>query len=293
MLTLFFRLAGRGIRDMGLHPWANLFTLIAVTMVSLLAGLFMITLHNVNQELLKSRGQVEIQIFWQAEAPIGDIEKQWADLETIEGLKDIRTFTPDAALKQLSEALSNADDFSWLGEGNNPLPATALLSFSVEPGIKNERWAANLLRELKGLPFVEKVHYNPLQIDLARGWISLTQSIVWPVIGFLGLVVALVVGNTMRLSLMTRHDEIEILYLVGAKQWFIRLPLLTGGALLGLFGSSIALGILYGAQQLFSDILNFPPLFMKITFLPPEQCAMLLGTVTIIGMLSSFVAVKN
>ncbi|WP_432738685.1 cell division protein FtsX [Maridesulfovibrio sp. FT414] len=293
MLALFFRLIGRGIRDLGLHPLANIFTLIAVTMVSLLAGLFMITLHNVNQELLKSKGQVEIQIFWQSGAPLADVEKQWADLETIDGLKDIRTFTPDNALKQLSDALSDSDDFSWLGEQNNPLPPTALLSFSIEPGVKNDRWAANLLRELKGLPFVDKVHYNPLQIDLARGWINLTQSIVWPVIGFLGFVVALVVGNTMRLSLMTRHDEIEILYLVGAKQWFIRLPLLTGGALLGFFGSSIALGILYGAQQLFSEILNFPPLFMKIHFLPPEQCAILLGTVTLIGMLSSFVAVKH
>ncbi|CCO23080.1 cell division protein FtsX [Maridesulfovibrio hydrothermalis] len=293
MISLFFRLTGRGIRDLGLHPWANLFTLIAVTMVSLMAGLFMITLHNVNQELLKSRGQVEIQIFWKTETPLTDVEKQWADLKNIEGLKDIRTFTPEEALKQLSEALSDSDDFSWLGKNRNPLPPTALLSFSVEPGVKNERWATELLRELKGLPFVDKVHYNPLQIDLARGWINLTQSIVWPIIGFLGLVVALVVGNTMRLSLMTRHDEIEILYLVGAKRWFIRLPLLTGGALLGFSGSSIALGSLYAAQQFFSDILNFPPLFMKLNFLPVEQCAALVGTVTIIGMLSSFVAVKN
>lgn len=293
MLALFFRLIGRGIRDLGLHPWANFFTLIAVTMVSLLAGLFMITLHNVNQELLKSRGQVEIQIFWKAGSPLEDIEKQWADLKTLEGLKDVRTFTPETALKQLSEALSDSDDFSWLDKSNNPLPPTALLSFSVEPGVENDRWATNLLRELKALPFVDKVHYNPLQIDLARGWINLTQSIVWPIIGFLGLVVALVVGNTMRLSLMTRHDEIEILYLVGAKQWFIRLPLLTGGAILGLLGSSIALGSLYGAQQFFTDILNFPPLFMKLTFLPTEQCAILIGTVTMIGMLSSFVAVKS
>ncbi|WP_320171608.1 permease-like cell division protein FtsX [Maridesulfovibrio sp.] len=293
MLAVFFRLVGRGIRDLGLHPWANIFTLVAVTMVSLLAGMFMLALHNVNQELLKSRGQVEIQIFWKPGSPLADIEKQWADLETIEGLRDIRTFTPENALKQLSGALSDSGDFSWLGADSNPLPPTALLSFSVEPSLKNERWAANLLRKLKGLPFVDKVHYNPLQIDLARGWINLAQSVVWPVIGFLGFVVALVVGNTMRLSLMTRLDEIEILYLVGAKQWFIRLPLLTGGALLGLLGSSIALGMLYGAQQIFSDILNFPPLFLKIGFLPPEQCAILLGTVTFIGMLSSFVAVRN
>ncbi|WP_320173761.1 permease-like cell division protein FtsX [Maridesulfovibrio sp.] len=293
MLALFFRLIGRGIRDLGLHPWANIFTLVAVTMVSIMAGLFMLTLHNVNQELLKSKGQVEIQIFWASNTPAEDYEKQWSDLRNIEGLIDIRTFTPENALKQLSEALSDSDDFSWLDKSRNPLPPTALLSFSVEPGVENERWAADLLHDLKALPFVDKVHYNPLQIDLARGWISLTQSIVWPIIAFLGLIVALVVGNTMRLSLMTRKDEIEILYLVGAKQWFIRLPLLTGGALLGLVGSSTALGILYAAQQFFTDILNFPPLFMKLTFLPHEQCLILAGTVTLIGMLSSFVAVKN
>ncbi|WP_027720643.1 cell division protein FtsX [Maridesulfovibrio zosterae] len=293
MLALFFRLIGRGIRDMGLHPWANFFTLIAVTMVSLLAGLFMLTLHNVNQELLKSKGQVEIQIFWKAGSPLEEIKKQWADLETTKGLVDIRKFTPESALKHLSAALSDSNNLAWLSQNNNPLPPTALLSFSVEQGVKNDRWAANLLHKLKELPFVDKVHYNPLQIDLARGWINLTQSIVWPIIGFLGLVVALVVGNTMRLSLMTRHDEIEILYLVGAKQWFIRLPLLTGGAILGLFGSSIALGSLYAAQLIFTDILNFPPLFMKLTFLPPEQCAILIGAVTLIGMFSSFVAVKK
>ncbi|SDK47357.1 cell division transport system permease protein [Maridesulfovibrio ferrireducens] len=293
MIFLLFRLIGRGIRDLGLHPWANLFTLIAVTMVSLLAGLFMVTLHNVNQELLKSRGQVQIQLFWQAETSSDEYSKQWENLSKLEGLKEIRTFTPDEALKQLSEALSGTDDFSWMKEGNNPLQPTALLAFSVEPGVENEMWATDLLNQLKALPFVDKVHYNPLQIDLARGWINLTQSVIWPIIGFLGLVVALVVGNTIRLSLMTRKDEIEILSLVGAKQWFIRLPLLTGGALLGLLGSSIALGTLYGAQRFFEDALNFPPLFMKLTFLPPEQCGALIGAVTLIGMLSSFVAVRG
>ncbi|WP_291330028.1 ABC transporter permease [Desulfovibrio sp. UCD-KL4C] len=293
MISLLFRLIGRGISDLRLHPWANIFTLIAVTMVSMLAGIFMFTLHNVNKELLKTRGQVQIQIFWQADTAPEEYSRQWENISKISGLKEIRTFTPDDALKQLSAALGGSDDFSWLTEGNNPLQPAALLSFSVEPGIKDKMWATDLLKQLKALPFVDKVHYNPLQIDLARGWISLTQSIIWPIIGFLGLVVALVVGNTIRLSLMTRKDEIEILYLVGAKQWFIRLPLLTGGALLGLLGSSIALGTLYGAQRFFENVLNFPPLFMKLTFLPFDQCVALVGTVTLIGMLSSFVAVRG
>ncbi len=293
MISLIFRLIGRGIRDLGLHPWANIFTLVAVTMVSLLAALFMFTLHNVNQELLKTRGQVQMQIFWQSGTAAEAYNRQWDKLSKLDGLKEIRTFTPDDALKHLSEALNGEDDFAWMKEQNNPLQPTALLAFSVKAGVENDRWATDLLSRLKELPYVDKVHYNPLQIDLAKGWIGLTRSVIWPIIGFLGLVVALVVGNTIRLSLMTRKDEIEILYLVGAKQWFIRLPLLTGGALLGLTGSSIALGTLYGAQIFFEDVLNFPPLFIKLTFLPPDQCIALLGAVTLIGMFSSFVAVRG
>ncbi len=291
MITLFFRLLGRGIRDLGLHPWANIFTLVAVTMVSLLAGLFMLTLHNINQELLKTRGEVQFQVFWEPSTERDAYISQWEKLSEIEGLREIHTFTPQNALTQLSSALDKDGDFSYLNN-SNPLPPTALLSFSVEPGASDENWASDLLKRLKSLKGVEKVHYNPMQIDLARGWINLTKTVVWPVIAFLGLVVALVVGNTMRLSLMTRKDEIEILYLVGAKQWFIRLPILTGGAVQGLLGGALATGILYGLQQFLQNMLNFPPLFMKIGFLPLEQCAMLIGTVTLVGILSSFVAVR-
>ncbi|WP_027178268.1 cell division protein FtsX [Maridesulfovibrio bastinii] len=291
MFILFFRLVGRGIRDLGLHPWANIFTLIAVTMVSLLAGFFMLALQNINQELLKTRGEVQFQIFWKASTPEDVYVSEWEKLSNIEGLKEIHTFTPQNALTQLSSALGGGENFSYLDK-DNPLPPTALLSFSVEPGAGDENWASDLLSELKAMNGVDKVHYNPIQIDLARGWLNLTKTIVWPVIMFLGLVVALVVGNTMRLSLMTRKDEIEILYLVGAKQWFIRIPILTGGAVQGFLGGTLAVGILYMAQQFFRDILNFPPLFLKIGFLPLDQCAMLVGVVAVVGIISSYVAVR-
>lgn len=291
MFFLFFRLVGRGIRDLGLHPWANIFTLIAVTMVSLLAGVFMITLHNINHELLKTRGEVQFQVFWKPSTSRDVYVSQWEKLANLDGLREIHTFTPQNALNQLSSALGNDGDFSYL-DSSNPLPPTALLSFSVEPGANDKGWASSLLEKLKSLNGVEKVHYNPMQIDLARGWLNLTKTIVWPVIVFLGLVVALVVGNTMRLSLLTRKDEIEILYLVGAKQWFIRVPILTGGAVQGFLGGTLATGILYVAQQFLQNIFNFPPLFLKIGFLPIEQCAMLICIVTFVGILSSFVAVR-
>lgn len=303
MIRLFLTYM-RGLRDMGRHPLANLFSLLTVATVVLLAGVFLMFLNNVNKELIKSRGQVEFQVYWQPGTSQAHVEKQWKRLGTITGLKSMETFTPDQALEELGRTLNRTTDkpagqppntpadFAWM-RGDNPLPASAYLAFGLRPGEDGGIWASGLLKELQGLPGVERVHYNPFQMDLAHSWITLVHGLIWPVIGVLGLIIALVVGNTMRLSLLTRGDEIEILSLVGAKPWYIRGPLLMAGMTQGLLGSALALGALKLVQLRLADTLNFPPLYLKIEFLPCEHWAALMGVATLVAMLSSFVAVRK
>ncbi len=286
---MFFRLTMRGLLDFRLHPWAQFFTLAVVTMVALLAGVFLMLLHNINQELLRNQGQVQFQIYWAPGADTAKVEGQWRELRQMEGLKELDTYSPKRALMELAEAMDTAD-FSWL-EGRNPLPASALVQFEVPPD--KEDFAQNLLARLKELPGVEKVHYNPMQIDLARGWMAVTRTVIWPMIGFLGLVVALTVGNTIKLSLLTRRDEVEILALVGARPWYIRWPLLVGGAVLGLLGGLISLGLLKLAQISLQEALYTPPLFFRVGFLPPVQCAAMVGAVILVCVASSWVAVRK
>ncbi|MBU1247293.1 MAG: hypothetical protein KKB70_01235 [Proteobacteria bacterium] len=291
MIRLLFTIA-RGMSDMARHPLANLFTMLAVTMVAVLAGVFLMLLHNVNQELLRTRGQVEFQLYWKVDTEQQTVDQQWKRLSRIKGLKSIETFTPSQALVELGQTLTGPTDFSWI-QGQNPLPASAFLAFGLIPGDEGTLWANGLLQELKALPGMDEVHYNPFQLDLAHGWITLVRNLLWPIIGVLGLVVGLVVGNTMRLSLLTRQDEIEILSLVGAKPWYIRGPLLAAGALQGMIGSGLALGILKLGQLRLAETLNFAPLYLKISYLPLEQWTALAGIVTLVAMLSSFVAVRK
>lgn len=286
---MFFRLTMRGMLDFRLHPWAQLFTLVAVTMVTLLAGIFLMLLYNVNQELLINKGQVQFQIYWTPGTDTAKVEGQWRELRQMEGLKELDTYSPKRALMELAEAMDTTD-FSWL-EGRNPLPASAMAKFEIPPD--KENFAQNLLSRLEALPGVEKVHYNPMQIDLARGWMAVTRTVVWPMIGFLGLVVALTVGNTIKLSLLTRRDEVEILALVGAKPWYIRWPLLVGGAVLGLLGGALSLGLLKLAQVTLQKALYAPPLFFRVEFLPVSQAAALVASVVLVCVASSWVAVRR
>ncbi|MBG0790616.1 MAG: hypothetical protein H0S80_08990 [Desulfovibrionaceae bacterium] len=291
MIGQFLRLSARGVADLRLHPFAQLLTLVAVAMVTLLTGLILLGLHTVNIELLKSRGQVEFQVYWKTDADAETVVKDWDTIRAMEHLKDFKTFTPDNALTELASTLGETGDFSWLAD-NNPLPYSGLVSFHVPPEAQDQGWAAGLLTQIKSLPGVDKVHYTPFQADLAQSWRTISHMVIWPVLGFLALIVSLVVHNTIKLSLMTRLDEVEILSLVGARPGYIRWPLLTGGFVQGVLGSGLGIGLLAIVHSFIAEALNFPPFLLEIRFLPPEYLLALAGAVTLVSVLSSWVAVK-
>ncbi|NDV19943.1 hypothetical protein GO013_10970 [Pseudodesulfovibrio sp. JC047] len=291
MIAQFLRLTRRGIADLRLHPFAQLLTLVAVAMVTLLTGLILIGLHNVNLELLKSRGQVDFQIYWQTRADVQTVLDDWTSIKSMDHLTKFKTFTPQTALNELASTLGETGDFSWLAD-NNPLPYTALASFAVPPQAQHSGWADQLLTAINELPAVDAVKYTPFQADLAQSWHTMAQAVIWPVIAFLGLIISLVVHNTIKLSLLTRMDEVEILSLVGAKPAYIRWPLLTGGCIQGLIGSGLGILLLAIVHSFIADALNFPPFLFEISFLPAQQLLTLAAAVTLVSISSSWVAVK-
>ncbi len=291
-MGLFLRLAARGLRDLTLHPWAQAFTLIAVAMVSLLAGAFLLVLANVDRELARAGGQIQAQIYWRPGANMTQVRGQWEDIRGMEGVRGLQSFTPDQALSALSNALGEGVDFAWL-RTQNPLPPTAEIQLATPPEARETDYVKAMVSRLLALPGVDKVRLNPLQTETVRTWIAVSRRVLWPAIGFLALVVGLVVGNTIKLSLLDRRDEVEILHLVGARPWYIRLPLLVGGFAQGLCGASLALVLLKMAQTGVREILNFPPLFIQIGFLPLAQALGLILAVGLVGAVGSYVAVRD
>jgi len=116
------QLTGRGIKDIFIHPWAQLLSYIAVVTVTLLTGACLTLLFNVNEMLHENRGEVAYQVFWQVGYPQKDVEKQWAELKKAPELAESNFYTPHKALTELSMALGGNNDFKWL-DGRNPLPA--------------------------------------------------------------------------------------------------------------------------------------------------------------------------
>lgn len=292
MMRTLLRLVWRGVEDMALHPWAQLLTLAAVTLVAFLSGLFLLFLHNLELRISASQGQVEFQLYWRTDADQALVDKQWQELRALEGLESMRTYTPREALQHLASSLNTAGGrFRWMQNLESPLPATAMLRFRVPAG--RPGWSAETLDRLKALPGLEAVHFNPLQYEMARTWSAMSHRLVWLLVGFLAVVAGLSVGNTIKLSLYSRRGEIEILHLVGATEGYIRLPLLVSGALLGMAGSFLALGLLKLLQLTADSLLNIPPLLIEVRFLPEATALSLAAVLTAVCVLSSWVAVSR
>lgn len=294
-MRTFLRLVWRGMEEMALHPWAQLLTLAAVTLVAFLAGLFLLFLHNLEHRIAATQGHVEFHLYWRTDGNQNQIEAQWQELRRMEGLESMQTFTPKQALAHLAESLDTGGKgvsrFGWMNGADNLLPATALLRFSVPA--KEADWAKSMLDRLRRLPGLDSVHYNPLQYDMARTWSMLSNRMVWLLVGFLAVVAGLSVGNTIKLSLYSRRSELEILHLVGATESYIRMPLLVEGALLGAMGSFLALGLLKLLQFTADSLLNTPPLLIQVQFLPQTTVLSLAAVLTGVCVLSSWVAVSR
>ena len=295
MTRTLLRLARQGLRDLGLNPWAQIFTLAAVTLVAFLSGLFLMALTTLNYQLGTTRGETAFQVYWRPATSMEMIEEQWRDFHHLPGFSALRTFNPKEALGELGRRLGRKDDpeaaFPFLA-AKNPLPATALVTFAPrETDI--ERWIAETTDYFQNLAGVERVTATPLRDELGQAWRKMSRYVMWPSVAFLTLVLGLVVGNTIRLSLLSRTQEIEILQLVGARNWYIRLPLAVGGALQGLLGGGLALVLLRLMHMQVRDVLNFPPLLMEIRFVSWESALALVLVPSLMGVAAAWTAVKD
>lgn len=296
MTRILFRLLRQGVRDLALNPWAQLATLGAVTLVAFLSGLFLMALTTFDRQLGMVRGETVFQVYWHPGTEISQVREQWQSYPHLPGFQHARTYSPEEALRELGERLGRSggnleQGFPFLAE-KSPLPATALLAFS--PDTENlERWVEETISFLESQPGVSRVVTTPLRDELGQAWRKVSRYVMWPSVALLTLVLGLVVGNTIRLSLMARAHEIEILQMVGAYNWYIRTPLIVSGALLGMGGGLIALGLLRLMHSQIQDVLNFPPLLMHVYFLPWPLGIALVIVPALMASAASWLAVRG
>ena len=221
---------GRAIRK----PGATLLTIgVMAVALSLPLGLGLI-LGNVERFAGSVQLSREISVFLKQDT---SLERARALADTLRERSDIANLhwvTPEEGLAEFRESSALGDAVDQL-EGN-PLPHL----YIVTP--KTDEMA--LADALRALPEAEQVQHDAVWRERLKQWLRFGTRLAWVLALLLGIGALLVVGNTVRLDIQSRKEEIGVLQLLGATDGFIRRPFLYLGAWYGLAAGVLAIALL-------------------------------------------------
>jgi cell division transport system permease protein len=181
------------------------------------------------------------------------------------------------------------------GLGENPLPASFVVTLA--PNFRSPDAVSRWAERARTIAGVAKIDYNQEWIDALAGLIRYIELIAIGVGVILSAAAVTIIGNTIRLALFARREEIEILRLIGATRAFIRIPYFLEGAVLGGCGSALSLGILKFGFELFRQQIGsagrFSGLENMVTFFPLSICLAFVAVGMALGFAGSFVSLRR
>jgi cell division transport system permease protein len=254
-IGLFGYFLKRALENLRLNPLLSLVTLSTISISLLILGLFALIYVNLQQLLHHWSDEVHVTAYLsetvtQEEArQIGAEVAGWAAVDTVVSVSKAQA---------LARFRSQLGEYRGILEGlkENPLPAS--LELKLVPGSGRGEPLEELVARLGRLAGVSEVHYGKRWLARLRVFVDVVKLVGITVGGLLLLATVFVVSNTIKLTFYSRQDELEIMRLVGATDFFIKAPFLLEGVLHGLVGAALASGGLLLLMLLLFSHLDLP-----------------------------------
>lgn len=274
------------IRSFRRAPMLSALSVTTIAFSLFTVGLFGLVAVNMQAALRDISNRVEIEAYLLRGTPPETITLAAQDIGAFPEVASVTYVDEDQALQRAQQELVEFKD-AYRDLQVNPLPAS--LQVSLREEYRDAVHATAVAKRIEGFSFVDDVRYG-------RDWIERLDRLR-NLAGFVGLVIGLafaavsvvIIGVTIRMTVLQRAREISIMRLVGATDAFIRGPFLLDGALKGLLGGLLAILLSRAAFELFSR--NATTAAHTLVFFEPTH--LLLGVVfgVAIGLGGSLVSV--
>ena len=279
------------LRRFKTNKLSTLLICLAIGVTLALPSLLYAVLDSANGLANNVKSESKISIFLTLNHDDAAVENITTALKNEAEINRFKFVSKDDALKNLQAADANKDVLNSLE--NNPLPD----AFFIEPKQLDNDSVETLKSTLSKLDGVEEVIVDGAWLKRLNALLSLGQKALTIVAGLLAFALVAVIGNTLRMQILTQQAEINLSQLIGATNSFIRRPFLYAGALYGLLGGLFALLITYAAILLFNQSLAPLAAEYEADFalhLPSfSVCFVICILALLLGIISAYLAVSK
>jgi cell division transport system permease protein len=252
----------KALENIWTNKFLSLVTLSTIAISMLILGLFVLIYMNVQRFVSHMGDDLQITAYLNEAYPPEKAEvlrnkiADWAEIEKV-------TYMSKA--QALANFRSQLKEYAGILEGlkENPLPAS--FEVKLKPQFGRSGKIAELSARLERLPGVAEVQYGKKWVAKLRVFVDVVKLVGITVGGLLLFATTFVVSNTIKLTVYSRQEELEIMRLVGATDFFVKAPFLIEGILHGLVGALLAAG---GLSLLMLFLLSNLDLPLRLAVLP-------------------------
>jgi cell division transport system permease protein len=281
--------AGGSLKKLLRQPFASLMVVLVIAVTLALPAALNLVVRNALAISGGWESALDFSVFLDGGLSVSEAEglarliRQRADVENVEFISADEALETFKAQSGFGEALDSLDA--------NPLPHTLV----VRPGAANTEASILLLRqELGNLPETDLVQVDTEWVQRFHAILDIVRQAVLAGGVLLGAAIVVIIGNTIRLDIQNRRDEIEVTKLIGASNAFVRRPFLWTGFWYGLLGGAVAVGLVqYGAYLLLPSVSRLAGLYagnVYVLSLDLRETGIVIGVGVFLGLSGSWIA---
>lgn len=271
------------------QPFASLMTVLVIAVTLALPAALHLVIKNAESLSQSWDNALDFSVFLNSDvtaeqaARLADIVAQRADVAAV-------TFvSADEALAEFREQSGFGSALDQLG--TNPLPHTLV----VRPADSNTEVSMGLLNEeLGNLPETDFVQVDTEWVRRFHAILAILEQAILMGAALLGAAILVIIGNTIRLDIQNRREEIEVTKLIGASNAFVRRPFLYTGFWYGLAGGLLALALVaYGLHALEEPVARLSGLYESafiVLSLDARESLAIVGAGVGLGLVGSWIA---
>lgn len=290
------RTLGRHIREgsknLKRNGWMTFASISAVTVLLFVVGASLLLILNLNHLVESVEDDVEIWVYIDLLATDEEQLELRSELEAIDDVESVEYLSKEEGLERFIESLDEHGKVFESMRDENPLNDVFIVR------AETPQLTEQVAKKIETLPHIERINYGK---DVVRNLFAFTKlfRIVGAIIVVTMLFTAMfLIANTIKLTILARKNEIQIMKLVGATNSFIRWPFFIEGILLGTLGAIIPIVVISFSYAYIIKHYESQFDFMFFSLLPPNPflwqiSLLLLGIGAFIGVWGSLMSVRK